>query len=114
MATDHTSDAELDGEQKAAERAMWALGDYHRFAKQTVRGASQSHFWQRRLTRTVHRSRRMVAIWLTAPTSRDRTRFTSRSFLGARGCGRSQILVDVSRDGVEMARRFSTLRGTSS
>lgn len=28
--------AQLDREQKAADRAMWALGDYHRFAKQTV------------------------------------------------------------------------------
>ncbi|MGH3130768.1 MAG: class I SAM-dependent methyltransferase [Gaiellaceae bacterium] len=27
---------QLDPELKAAERAMWALGDYHRFAKQTV------------------------------------------------------------------------------
>jgi hypothetical protein len=25
-----------DREQKAAERAMWALGDYHTFAKQTI------------------------------------------------------------------------------
>lgn len=28
--------AELDREHKTAERAMWALGDYHEFAKQTV------------------------------------------------------------------------------
>jgi ubiquinone/menaquinone biosynthesis C-methylase UbiE len=34
-----TSPATLrDQELKAAERAMWALGDYHRFAKQTVWG----------------------------------------------------------------------------
>jgi ubiquinone/menaquinone biosynthesis C-methylase UbiE len=36
MATHKASAAELDREHKAAERAMWALGDYHRFAKQTV------------------------------------------------------------------------------
>jgi ubiquinone/menaquinone biosynthesis C-methylase UbiE len=30
------SAAELDREHKAAEQAMWALGDYHTFAKQTV------------------------------------------------------------------------------
>ena len=33
---DHESAAEPLGEQKAAARAMWALGDYHRFAKETV------------------------------------------------------------------------------
>jgi hypothetical protein len=33
-----TSPATTPGDQelKVAERAMWALGDYHRFAKQTV------------------------------------------------------------------------------
>jgi ubiquinone/menaquinone biosynthesis C-methylase UbiE len=36
MTTHQASATELDREQKAAERAMWALGDYHRFAKQTV------------------------------------------------------------------------------
>jgi ubiquinone/menaquinone biosynthesis C-methylase UbiE len=36
MTTHQASAAELDREHKAAERAMWALGDYHRFAKQTV------------------------------------------------------------------------------
>jgi ubiquinone/menaquinone biosynthesis C-methylase UbiE len=36
MATDQTSAAELNREHKAAERAMWTLGDYHRFAKETV------------------------------------------------------------------------------
>jgi ubiquinone/menaquinone biosynthesis C-methylase UbiE len=36
MATRETSGAELDGEHKAAVRAMWALGDYHRFALETV------------------------------------------------------------------------------
>ncbi|MGH3040533.1 MAG: class I SAM-dependent methyltransferase [Gaiellaceae bacterium] len=28
--------SELDRERKAADRAMWALGDYHRFAKETI------------------------------------------------------------------------------
>ncbi|MGH3057038.1 MAG: class I SAM-dependent methyltransferase [Gaiellaceae bacterium] len=36
MATRGTPAAELDREQKAAVRAMWALGDYHRFALETV------------------------------------------------------------------------------
>jgi len=36
MTTHQASATELDREQKAAQRAMWALGDYHRFAKQTV------------------------------------------------------------------------------
>ena len=36
MATHQTSAAEQDREHKAAERAMWALGDYHKFAKQTI------------------------------------------------------------------------------
>jgi ubiquinone/menaquinone biosynthesis C-methylase UbiE len=30
------SAADLDRQRRAAERAMWALGDYHKFAKQTV------------------------------------------------------------------------------
>jgi len=33
---DTSAAADLDRELKAAERAMWALGDYHRFAKETV------------------------------------------------------------------------------
>jgi ubiquinone/menaquinone biosynthesis C-methylase UbiE len=33
---DHGSAVQPAGGHKAAERAMWALGDYHRFAKQTV------------------------------------------------------------------------------
>jgi ubiquinone/menaquinone biosynthesis C-methylase UbiE len=32
----HEAVTELDREQKAAARAMWALGDYHRFATETV------------------------------------------------------------------------------
>jgi predicted nicotinamide N-methyase len=36
MATHEAAAAELDRDRKAAERAMWALGDYHRFAKATV------------------------------------------------------------------------------
>src|SRR5687767_6358831 len=36
MAAQQASAADLDREHKAAERAMWALGDYHRFAKETV------------------------------------------------------------------------------
>ena len=36
MTRQHEATATLDREHKAAERAMWALGDYHRFAKQTV------------------------------------------------------------------------------
>ena len=36
MTGQHEATATLDREHKAAERAMWALGDYHRFAKQTV------------------------------------------------------------------------------
>jgi 2-polyprenyl-3-methyl-5-hydroxy-6-metoxy-1,4-benzoquinol methylase len=35
MAREEAATATLD-EQKAADRAMWALGDYHRFAKATV------------------------------------------------------------------------------
>ena len=35
MATQE-SNADEDGERKAADRAMWALGDYHSFAKRTV------------------------------------------------------------------------------
>jgi len=38
MAAQQASAADLDREHKAAERAMWALGDYHRFAKETVWG----------------------------------------------------------------------------
>ena len=36
MTTHQASAAELDRERKAADRTMWALGDYHEFAKQTV------------------------------------------------------------------------------
>ncbi len=36
MTAQQTSAQELDREHKAAERAMWALGDYHRFALETV------------------------------------------------------------------------------
>ena len=36
MAGQQASAADVDRDQKAAERAMWALGDYHSFAKQTV------------------------------------------------------------------------------
>jgi ubiquinone/menaquinone biosynthesis C-methylase UbiE len=36
MAARETTATDADREHKAAERAMWALGDYHRFAKQTV------------------------------------------------------------------------------
>ncbi|MGH3037832.1 MAG: class I SAM-dependent methyltransferase [Gaiellaceae bacterium] len=36
MTAPQTSAQELDREHKAAERAMWALGDYHRFALETV------------------------------------------------------------------------------
>ncbi len=36
MAAQQTSAQELDQEHKAAERAMWALGDYHRFAVETI------------------------------------------------------------------------------
>src|SRR5687767_4342862 len=36
MAAQQAASADLDREHKAAERAMWALGDYHRFAKETV------------------------------------------------------------------------------
>jgi ubiquinone/menaquinone biosynthesis C-methylase UbiE len=38
MATQQASAAGLDRERKTADRAMWALGDYHRFANQTVWG----------------------------------------------------------------------------
>ena len=38
MSSHELSAAELDREHKTAERAMWALGDYHAFAKQTVWG----------------------------------------------------------------------------
>lgn len=38
MSSHEVSAAELDREHKTAERAMWALGDYHEFAKQTVWG----------------------------------------------------------------------------
>ena len=36
MAARETTATDEDREHKAAERAMWALGDYHRFAKETV------------------------------------------------------------------------------
>ena len=36
MTTHQASEADQRREHKAAERAMWALGDYHGFAKQTV------------------------------------------------------------------------------
>ena len=36
MTGQHEAAATLDRAHKAAERAMWALGDYHSFAKQTV------------------------------------------------------------------------------
>ena len=36
MAAQQASAQEIDREHKAAERAMWALGDYHRFALETV------------------------------------------------------------------------------
>ena len=36
MAAQQTSAQELDQEHKAAERAMWALGDYHAFAVETI------------------------------------------------------------------------------
>jgi ubiquinone/menaquinone biosynthesis C-methylase UbiE len=36
MATHQASAADLDREHKAGARTMWALGDYHSFAKQTV------------------------------------------------------------------------------
>ena len=36
MATHQSPAAKLDRNHKAAERAMWALGDYHRFARATV------------------------------------------------------------------------------
>ena len=36
MTAHEVTAAELDLEHKTAERAMWALGDYHEFAKQTV------------------------------------------------------------------------------
>ena len=36
MTTQREAATELDREHKAETRAMWALGDYHRFAKETV------------------------------------------------------------------------------
>ncbi len=36
MTTHQASAADLDRERNAADRTMWALGDYHKFAKQTV------------------------------------------------------------------------------